>query len=674
MVELLHRKRNVMRFRTLVFSVLFSFSLVADILPGNASEQSDHSQILLPIKASQVAPDLLAKQNLLQNRLHENQRRLLQLLGPQNVSSKNGKSHSSFASPETLRVLLVRMAFENDASGELTSVTSDGNYAMTPDPTGFIDPAPHNKAYFEAHLAAMAEYWSSMSDGLLSVEYQVVPDDENGAYWLSDMADYGPGSGGHWSTDLLEVLVRDMVQAADTGTLLDGSANLADYDDDDPNTCIILAHPGADWQSNLVWEPGQDGYSPNDIPSFFVRLGAGAGVALNSLDSQTGEPGFLSETSMIPEIKSQDGAYGSIASLLSNQVGHGLGLPDLYNTMHGTPGVGVWDLMGSGMNVPVTIGYYTPGDSLVVESWVGLLPPSIGIWSKRHRGWVEVDVVEAESREVELQVANLPSLSSGGIKAVEMVMPNDQRLLLENRWVPPAGQDLYLERDPETGVIQYLANGDGTNSHLYDYFLPTAGLLVWHVRDGLVAERLATNTLQYGTHRAVELIEADGIQNIGVDEPGYLGSASDAFRDASAQFAMTSTTLDDSYGLPGVLITGIDASLGTPMVFQVGAWISDVPGNSNGATHLKQNHPNPFNPQTTIGYEILERAAVDLRVFDVSGRMVRVLLDGEVVGPGHHDAAWNGKDENGQQVAAGVYFYRLESGAFSATKRMVLVK
>ncbi len=84
--------------------------------------------------------------------------------------------------------------------------------------------------------------------------------------------------------------------------------------------------------------------------------------------------------------------------------------------------------------------------------------------------------------------------------------------------------------------------------------------------------------------------------------------------------------------------------------------------------------PNPFNPQTTIAYDLPNQTAVSLRVFDVSGHLVRVLVDGEIVAQGRQEAIWNGRDDSGRQVAAGVYFYRLEAGEYSETKRMALIK
>jgi hypothetical protein len=89
---------------------------------------------------------------------------------------------------------------------------------------------------------------------------------------------------------------------------------------------------------------------------------------------------------------------------------------------------------------------------------------------------------------------------------------------------------------------------------------------------------------------------------------------------------------------------------------------------------LSCNYPNPFNPQTTIAYDLPGEATVTLNVFDASGRLVRELVDGEVLTAGRYETMWNGRNDAGRQVASGVYFYRLEAGVYSETKRMVLLK
>ena len=83
---------------------------------------------------------------------------------------------------------------------------------------------------------------------------------------------------------------------------------------------------------------------------------------------------------------------------------------------------------------------------------------------------------------------------------------------------------------------------------------------------------------------------------------------------------------------------------------------------------LSQNHPNPFNPSTRIEYAVPKSGIVSLRVFDMLGREVAVLVDGSV------EAGWYSVNFNAQNLSSGVYLYRLEVGGSSVTKRLVLVK
>jgi flagellar hook assembly protein FlgD len=89
---------------------------------------------------------------------------------------------------------------------------------------------------------------------------------------------------------------------------------------------------------------------------------------------------------------------------------------------------------------------------------------------------------------------------------------------------------------------------------------------------------------------------------------------------------------------------------------------------------LHPAYPNPFNPVTTISYELPTSTAVDLSVYDVAGKLVKRLVEGEVVGTGRHDVIWDGKNEAGRSVAAGVYLCRLEAGGHSTTQAIALVK
>ncbi|NIM18927.1 MAG: T9SS type A sorting domain-containing protein [Candidatus Latescibacteria bacterium] len=88
---------------------------------------------------------------------------------------------------------------------------------------------------------------------------------------------------------------------------------------------------------------------------------------------------------------------------------------------------------------------------------------------------------------------------------------------------------------------------------------------------------------------------------------------------------------------------------------------------------LAQNYPNPFNPSTTIKYSIKARASVSLKIYNVTGQLVKTLVNEEKPA-GEYTKGWNGRNDAGNPVSSGVYFYKLVTKNFTQTKKMVLLK
>ena len=88
---------------------------------------------------------------------------------------------------------------------------------------------------------------------------------------------------------------------------------------------------------------------------------------------------------------------------------------------------------------------------------------------------------------------------------------------------------------------------------------------------------------------------------------------------------------------------------------------------------LMQNYPNPFNPSTSIGFTLPEAGYVTVSVYDMTGRLVSTLVDGNL-DEGVHMVEWDGMDSSGAMVSAGVYIYALESSDMIMTKKMILMK
>ena len=88
---------------------------------------------------------------------------------------------------------------------------------------------------------------------------------------------------------------------------------------------------------------------------------------------------------------------------------------------------------------------------------------------------------------------------------------------------------------------------------------------------------------------------------------------------------------------------------------------------------VSQNYPNPFNPVCMIAYALPTDCQVRLDIYNILGQKVRVLVD-EYQSAGYKSVTWDGKDDHGQELASGVYFYRLEAGNFTQARKMVLMK
>jgi hypothetical protein len=112
--------------------------------------------------------------------------------------------------------------------------------------------------------------------------------------------------------------------------------------------------------------------------------------------------------------------------------------------------------------------------------------------------------------------------------------------------------------------------------------------------------------------------------------------------------------------------------------------VTDVAGNTSTAAVVKVNaasayplaltaYPNPFNPNTTIRFDVPSSGTVTVSVFRSSGEFVATLFQGER-GPGSYEFPWNGEAETGEAVSSGVYFARLEHSSGTKTLKLVLVR
>lgn len=97
-------------------------------------------------------------------------------------------------------------------------------------------------------------------------------------------------------------------------------------------------------------------------------------------------------------------------------------------------------------------------------------------------------------------------------------------------------------------------------------------------------------------------------------------------------------------------------------------------GDGSGVLSGLKTSPNPLNPMTTISFELRDKSRVDLKIYDVSGKLIRTLIAGEILDPGLCSVSWHGKDDRGSPVASGTYIYRLQAGGSERSDSMTLVR
>jgi hypothetical protein len=145
-----------------------------------------------------------------------------------------------------------------------------------------------------------------------------------------------------------------------------------------------------------------------------------------------------------------------------------------------------------------------------------------------------------------------------------------------------------------------------------------------------------------------------------------------AYNDEFLVLVLPDGTTLDGYGAIAVWCVRFSVNFGSASFVDPLVAVGDGPVGPVRFT-LHGNTPNPFNPSTSILFELPASRHVRLTVFDAAGRHVATLMD-EHRGAGRHHVTWKGQDDRGQPVASGIYVYRMEAGSYVETKRMALLK
>jgi protocatechuate 3,4-dioxygenase beta subunit len=182
---------------------------------------------------------------------------------------------------------------------------------------------------------------------------------------------------------------------------------------------------------------------------------------------------------------------------------------------------------------------------------------------------------------------------------------------------------------------------------------------VRHKNQGRGAENAVVQALDNGVVIAAALTGSDG--NFTLDEL----PAGEFKISATSNNGDAEQTVSVSVG-NGRNAANVELILGTT---SVQATTAEIPAKFE----LEQNYPNPFNPETSIKYHLPIQTTVTLRIYNALGQEIRTLVNA-LQDAGVYSATWDGKDNNGRQLATGLYLFRLEAGDFVMTRKMAMVR
>ncbi|MEW6686118.1 MAG: FG-GAP-like repeat-containing protein [Candidatus Edwardsbacteria bacterium] len=401
--------------------------------------------------------------------------------------------------PDTINILAIRVEFQPDDD----SLTW-GNGLMNLKGNGDTIPMcidndclkghnidyepPHTKIYFERQLIALRNYWWKVSSGKLYLNFRVLPDADRSCYRLPHQMSYYSDFYNQWENfgwGIYE-LMKDAVEAADADPV---NIQFSDYD------AYIIFHAGSAWQS---WPWGAD------LPTLAMTF-EDYPIYVNNGSEK------IVDGAIQPETASSHGITFGLQGSLAHEFGHQIGLPDLYDISYWSVGsTGEWCLMGLG-NFGLN----------------GFVPSHPSAWCKYYLGWIEPKVVNPGAGGLNVAIRWIESDDTAGIRMVKVPINSHEYFLIENRRAYTNPDTAIHPEHPDSNGARVWYDGVLVKFDDYDYSLPLSsnlvedphfknqgGLLIWHIDEQLIAERWSTNSLAVGKIKAIDLEEADGIQDL----------------------------------------------------------------------------------------------------------------------------------------------------------------
>lgn len=410
------------------------------------------------------------------------------------------------SSVDTIKILAVMVEFQKDADN---NTAGDGTFNSIYEKDygdKIIDPLPHDVNYFSTHLEFAKNYFSKVSNGKANVVYQFLPQ----VITVSKtMRNYSPAINSTDFTAMAEFLNEVWTLAGDQNP----NFSFSDFN------LFAIFHAGVGRDISL---PGSLG-NEKDLPSVYLGLNALQKYFGASFDGiQVGTSNFKITNSMIlPQAENREiSSFGqtalfqvSINGLIAANIASFLGLPDLFDTNTGLSAIGKFGLMD--------------GQSIFANR--GLFPPEPSAWEKIFLGW-------ETPTEIPVQAGNKTYIITPSLvlshQIYKIPINASEYYLVENRQrdVNKDGLNITLKQngtfitksftikdyDYFEAIPETLIAGVTTSVDEYDYSLPGSGILIWHIDEKIINEKIAENKINSDkTRRGVDVEEADGVQDIG---------------------------------------------------------------------------------------------------------------------------------------------------------------
>ena len=423
----------------------------------------------------------------------------------------------SLSSNDTIKILGIMVNFQEDKDGSTSGNGKFGTIYTSDYGSTILDPLPHDKAYFEAHLEFVKNYFNKVSGGKLTIEYFILPDTVSVS---KTMRNYSPDPNSDDFTSIANF-------SKEVWTIAQANYPDVDFSSYDLFT-IFHAGVGRD-----VSVPGSLG-NERDLPSVFLSdkalkstLSDLSGLPVN----RNGEYNSL----IIPETESRENEtltgtalyQISINGLLAASVGSYLGLPDLFNTETGVSAIGRFGLM----------------DGQAIFAYNGTFPPEPSAWEKIYLGWEQPVTVQPGNYNINLVTKH--ASAAGDTVILKVPINSSEYFLVEDR-IRDANSDgakiTYilngLKRTKTftkdtTGFLSYDVDslrGVITDVDEYDWALPSTvsvdngsyypkpggGIVIWHIDENVIKNNIDDNKVNVDkNNRGVDVEEADGVQDIG---------------------------------------------------------------------------------------------------------------------------------------------------------------